>query len=34
MYVNGIAFLTTVSRNLQYRTAEPIIGKKGKEVYT
>ena len=34
MYVNGIAFLTTVSRNLQYRTAEPIIGKKGKEEYT
>jgi hypothetical protein len=34
MYVNGIAFLTTVARNLQYRSAEPIIGKKGKEVYT
>ena len=34
MYVNGIALLTTVSRNLQYRTADPIIGKKGKEEYT
>jgi hypothetical protein len=34
MYVDGIAFLTTVSRNMQYRTAEPIGGRKGKETYT
>jgi hypothetical protein len=34
MYVDGIAVLTTVSRNVQCRTAEPTIDKKEKEVYT